>query len=206
MAYEKPSENPIVYTHKEFGAAFFDQALPNANERMFMICRAINYDFDNYNKNYRSPDVANKRRYMRNVFRFLDNPIRYIFWKIQPYLQSGKIRMLPFYWFTTFIGTWWIAGAELAENSKMIQIENVKQGFSEKEHKTEIFTYDRILTQNFNHSEGNATKGLASNLNVAPSPMYCRLDYHIRDQNFRKHFAHRERRGADLFTGKPLSK
>ena len=114
--------------------------------------------------------------------------------------------MLPFYWFTTFIGTWWIAGAELAENSKMIQIENVKQGFSEKEHKTEIFTYDRILTQNFNHSEGNATKGLASNLNVAPSPMYCRLDYHIRDQNFRKHFAHRERRGADLFTGKPLSK
>lgn len=205
MAYDKAPENPIVYTHKEFGAAYFDRSLPNAYERMFMICRSINYDFDNYNKNYSTPDVATKRRYWRNFFRFLDHPMRYFFWKSKPYFLSGKIRFFPMYWFVLYIGTWWQAGGHLASAAHQVANENVYSGKAQFEFTNETFTYDRTQAMHFHHSEGNASKGLMSNLSVPPSSVFCRLNYHVRDQNYRKYFAHRERRGADLFTGKPLN-
>jgi len=206
MAYDKAPENPIVYTHKEFGAAYFDRSLPNAYERMFMICRAINFDFDNYNKNYSSPDVASKRRYVRNFFRFADHPVRYIFWKILPYLKSGKLRFLPVYWFTIYMSGFWYAGESLAFSSRGNARENVYSGHALMEHGKETFNYERTSSLFFHHSEGNATKGLTSNISVPPSPMFCRINNYVRDQNLRKYFAHRERRGADLFTGQPLNK
>jgi hypothetical protein len=105
-----------------------------------------------------------------------------------------------------YIGGWWVSGSHLADVAKLGAREDVFQGHAKAEHGKETFTYERTLTQHFKHTEGNATKGLVSNLNVKPSPIFCRLNYHVRDQNYRKYFAHRERRGADLFTGKPLSK
>lgn len=205
MAYEKPSENPIVYTHKDFGAAFFDRSLPNAYERMFMICRAVNYDMTNYNKLYSTPDLANKRRYLKNFFRFVDHPLRYIVWKVLPYLKSGKIRTFPAFWFMCYIGGWWFAGSAFAKSAAREARERVYEGHDAIESPIEEFSYSRMSTLYFHESEGNAAKGLVSGKNYPPMASFCRLNYHIRDQNLRKYFAHRERRGADLFTGKPLA-
>ena len=205
MAYEKPSENPIVYTHKDFGAAYFERTLPNAYERMFMICRAINYDLGNYNKLYSNPDLASKRRYMRNLFRFLDHPISYVIWKSAPYVQSGKIRVLPLFWTLTYLGTWWISGKVFARSNFQEAVENVYEGHQFVEVANEEFGNSRMYTMYFHESEGNGAKGMISSKNYPPMPIFCRLNYHIRDQNLRKYYAHRERRGADLFTGKPLS-
>ena len=63
MAYDKPPQDPIVYTHQDFGAAYFDANLPNSYERMWMVARAINFDFHNYNKFYSNPDRASKKRF-----------------------------------------------------------------------------------------------------------------------------------------------
>ena len=206
MAYEKPSENPIVYTHKDFGAAFFEQNLPNAYERMYMVCRAINFDLGNYNKLYSTPDYPNKRRYVRNVFRLLDHPFAYLFWKTKPYFDSGKIRMFPFYWGLTLFMTWWVSGHTFARNAQARAVEDTYEGHANSENSIEVFDNSRMLGLFFHNSEGNSSKGLISNKCFPPLPFFCRLNYHIRDQNFRKYFAHRERRGVDLFTGKPLSK
>lgn len=205
MAYEKPSDNPIVYTHKDFGAAFFDRALPNSYERMFMICRAINYDLTNYNKLYSTPDLANRRRYMRNLFRLADHPVRYVFWKTLPYWQSGKLRMFPVFWFCCYIGGWWFAGSAFAKSAKRQAMEEVYEGHRSIETGIEEFSNSRMLSLYFHESEGNSAKGMLSAKSYPPMPFFCRLNYHIRDQNLRKYFAHRERRGADLFTGKPIS-
>ena len=205
MAYDRPPENPIVYTHKDFGSAFFDQNLPNSNERMFMICRAINYDLGNYNKLYSTPDYAQRRRYLKNAGRFLDNPIAYVLWKSGPYWLSGKLRVLPVWWALTYVSTWWFAGKTFAKAAKEVAIDKVYMGHQATEVSVEAFSYSRLLTLFFHESEGNASKGLISSKNYPPLPQFCRLNYHVRDQNLRKYFAHRERRGADPFTGKPIS-
>jgi len=72
MAYDKAPVDPVVYTHKEFGASFFEGNLPNSYERMWMVMRAINFDVDNVNRLYLNPDRALRKRYLRNVFRALD--------------------------------------------------------------------------------------------------------------------------------------
>jgi hypothetical protein len=203
MAYEKPSENPIVYTHKDFGAAFFDRALPNAYERMFMISRAINYDMTSFNKLYSTPDYGNRRRYLKNAFRFFDHPIRYVFWKMLPYWASGKLRMFPLYWAALYLPAWWISGSTFARIGRVQAAEDVYEGHKHIETSVEEFSNSRMLSLWFHESEGNAAKGMISSKNYPALNIFCRINYHVRDQNLRKYFAHRERRGADLFTGKP---
>jgi hypothetical protein len=206
MAYDKPTEDPIMYTHRDFGAANFDRSLPNAYERMFMICRAINFDLGNYNKLYSTPDYPSKRRYIKAVFRFLDNPISFLGSELRPYFLSGKIRMLPFYWFLTMGFTWWFVGRYMGRTAELIAIDQVYSGHKAIETPVENFSGSKLLSMLFHHTEGNAAKGMISSKNVLPSPLFCRLNYHIRDQNIRKYIAHRERRGADVFTGKPLNR
>ena len=48
MDQDKPPYNPIVHTHKDFGASFFVENVPNGYERMWMVARAINFDVENY--------------------------------------------------------------------------------------------------------------------------------------------------------------
>lgn len=205
MAYEKPTEDPIVYTHRDFGSAFFERNVPNATERMFMVCRAINFDLGNYNKLYSSPDVSQRRRYMKNVFRLLDHPTSYIFWKTLPYFQSGKLRFLPVYWGLMYSFAFWTAGKEFAKAAHLAAMEKTLEGHTMHEEVLEEFTNDRMSSMFFHETEGNAGKGLMSSKNYPPLAIFCRLNTHVRDQNLRKYFAHRERRGANLFTGKPLA-
>jgi hypothetical protein len=46
-------------------------------------------------------------------------------------------------------------------------------------------------------------KGLVSQKAAPPYKKFCKLNHYTRDQNYRKYLAYRERRGVDLFTGRP---
>lgn len=111
MASDKPPVDPDFYTHKEFGAAFFDVTLPNSYERMWMVMRAINFESDKYNRVYNVADKALKRRYLRNFFRLVDNPIGYVFWHSRPYFESGAIKLMPMFWAFSFFATFWYMGS-----------------------------------------------------------------------------------------------
>jgi len=80
----------------------------------------------------------------------------------------------------------------------------VYKGHADVEVPIEYFTFNKSLTFFFHDHEFMMDKGLISGKAAPPLPRYCKLNTYTRDQNLRKYFAHRERRGADLFTGKPL--
>ena len=71
MSVDKPPYDPVIYSGKDIGASGFQVGLPNSMERMWMVARAINFDFSNYNKLHSTPDRALKKRYLKNVFRLL---------------------------------------------------------------------------------------------------------------------------------------
>ena len=152
---------------------------------------------------YSNPDLAQKRRYMKNVFSFLDHPLSFIHWKLRPYYKSGRIRGLIAYWLFLYLGSWWIAGHALAVEAKYKAVYKVREGHELVESPVEVFSDTKLHGQRFTHSEGNAERGMISDKNLPPLHSLCRLNFHIRDQNIRKYIAHRERRGADVFTGKP---
>jgi hypothetical protein len=205
MAYDKPPSDPVILSHKDFGAAYFEANLPNSYERMWMVARAINFDFDNYNKLYSTPDIATKKRYVKNAFRFFDSPLNYIYWHSIRYFQNGTFRFLPIYWGICFGSAWWFMGSTQYKASVGIQLEKVFKGKARTETPVEHFTFNKNLTLFFHEHEFMMDKGLVSQKSVTPQAKYVRLNNFVRDQNFRKYFAHRERRGADPFTGKPLA-
>lgn len=205
MAHDKAPFDPVILQHKDFGAAYFETNLPNSYERMWMVARAINFDFDNYNKLYSTPDIATKKRYSKNFFRFLDSPVNYVYWHSIRHWMNGSFRFLPLYWGLCYGLTWWVSGAALYKSSAHAQLEKVYRGNVSTEAPVEHFTYNKNLTLFFHEHEFMMDKGLVSQKSVPPFAKFVRLNNFVRDQNFRKYFAHRERRGADLFTGKPLA-
>lgn len=205
MAYDRPPDDPVVYTHRDFGAAYFEAALPNSYERMWMVARAINFDLGNYNKYYSNPDIASKKRYLKNFFRFADGPINYLFWHTLPYWQSGRFKLMPLYWGLCFLGTWWIVGGNNSRGATEKALERTYSGHQQWEFATETFSFNKNLTFLFHEHEFNMDKGMISQKSAAPYPRFARLNNYVRDQNLRKYFAHRERRGVNLFSGKPSS-
>lgn len=203
MAQDKAPSDPLVYTHRDFGAAYFVVNLPNSYERMWMVARAINFDVENYNKIYNNPDRAMKKRYIRNFIRFLDQPLSYVYWHSLPYWRSGTIRFLPLYWAFCFIGTWWVMGSTLYQGAVDRSREAVRAGHKRYETPVEEKSWSHYNAMLFHEHEYSMDKGMVSQKGAPPYPKFCRLNYHVRDQNLRKYFAHRERRGVDPFTGKP---
>ena len=203
MAVDKAPENPYVYTHRDFGAAYFVRNLPNSYERMWMVARAINFDVENYNKIYNVPDRAMKKRYIRNFLRFVDQPLQYTYWHSLPYFRSGTIRFLPLYFAVCFVGTWWVTGSTLYQNAVDRARERVRDGHERYETPVEHRSFSHFQAMLFHEHEFSMDKGLISQKGVPPYPKFCRLNTYVRDQNYRKYFAHRERRGVDPFTGKP---
>ena len=170
MAYERPPQDPIVYTHQDFGAAYFDANLPNSYERMWMVARAINFDLGNYNKFYSNPDRASKKRYLKNFLRFADGPLNYMFWHTVRYWQNGTFRMLPFYWLICFGGTWWVNGGNRYRGASHTAMENTFSGHSQWEFPTETFSFNKNLTALFHDHEFMMDKGMTSQKAAPPYP------------------------------------
>ena len=137
MAQDKAPSEPLIYTHRDFGAAYFVTNLPNSYERMWMVARAINFDVENYNKIYNNPDRGMKKRYLRNFIRFVDQPLSYLYWHSLPYWRSGTIRFLPLYFSFCFIGTWWVMGSTLYQGSVDRAREEVRGGHKRYENPME---------------------------------------------------------------------
>mgnify|MGYP000005050883 CR=1 FL=1 len=203
MAHDRFPENPVVFTHKDFGAANFDANLPNSYERMWMVCRAINFDLDNYNKLYANPDVALKKRYSKNFLRFAESPLNYLYWHTLRYWQNGTFKLLPFYFSITVLATWWISGSNNYRGSVHTALERTYEGHQQYEFPIETFSFNKKLTLQFHEHEFMMDKGMISQKAAPPYPKFARINNYVRDQNLRKYFAHRERRDVDPFTGKP---
>jgi hypothetical protein len=203
MAHDKAPQDPVIYTHKDFGQSYFATNLPNSYERMWMVARAINFDIDGYNRSYNSADRAQKKRYSKNFLRLVDSPINYVYWHTLKYWQNGTFRFLPMFWLLSFGTAWWVSGGNNYRGSIHTAIENVARGHQQWEHPTEHFTYNKNLTLLFHEHEFMMDKGLVSQKAAPPYPKFVRLNFYARDQNLRKYFAHRERREVNPFTGKP---
>lgn len=203
MAYDKPPQDPIVFTHRDIGAAGFNVSLPNSYERMWMVGRAINFDMTNYNKLYSNPDKALKKRYMKNVMRLIDNPLSYIIWHSYPYLRSGKIKILPLYFFIMYGSAFLANGRQRHQGATLTAYEKMWAGHERFEYPVEVHSKNHNLAFNFHDHEFSANKGMVSQKAAPPFHKFVRLNNYVRDQNLRKYFAHRELRGVDPFTGKP---
>ena len=74
---------------------------PNLYERTEMSMRSIgkqyDWDLEKYRNAKKPADRGNKRRFFKNVFRFIKNPIGYSFWKSQRMVMSGRLGLVIFY-------------------------------------------------------------------------------------------------------------
>mmetsp|Transcript_30983 Transcript_30983/g.30639 ORF Transcript_30983/g.30639 Transcript_30983/m.30639 type:complete len:173 (+) Transcript_30983:114-632(+) len=170
---------------------------------MWMVGRAINFDFTNYNKFYSNPDKGTKNRYLKNFMRFVDSPINYVFWHTLPYWQTGKFKFLIAWWMVTYGGVFLISGRLRTQASAMDAGESTYQGHTQWEFPVETYSQSKMMTFYFHDHEYNGDKGKISQKAALPNQKFCRLNNYVRDQNFRKYFAHRERREVDPFTGAP---
>ena len=77
-----PAENPRQRVH---GYNYIYNNAPNKFERLEMIYRSIGKQFDweleKFRQSKKNIDRGNKRRFFKNVFRFIKNPGGYIYWK-----------------------------------------------------------------------------------------------------------------------------
>jgi hypothetical protein len=170
---------------------------------MWMVARAINFDVENYNRVYNTADRALKKRYSKNFIRLVDNPFAYMFWHSRPYMQSGAFKFLPFFWFITIGVTWWEMGKMNYRNSLFTAYEGVMSGHRQWEFPVEVFNHDKSNSLLMHEHEFMMDKGLVSQKAAPPYKKFCKLNHYTRDQNYRKYLAYRERRGVDLFTGRP---
>lgn len=181
MDSDKPPYDPVVHTHKDFGASFFVENVPNGYERMWMVARAINFDVENYNRAYNAPDRALKKRYSKNFIRFVDNPLAYTFWHARPYMESGAFKFLPFFWFCTIGLTWWNLGKRLYRSSAFESHERVFSGHQQWEAPTEQFTYNKNLSLYVHEHEFMMDKGLVSQKAAPPMTRFVKLNTFTRD-------------------------
>jgi hypothetical protein len=94
-------------------------------------------------------------------------------------------------------------GKQNARNSQFSAFERVMKGHQQWEFPVEVFSHNKNLGLLMHEHEFNMDKGLVSQKAAPPYKKFCKLNHYTRDQNYRKYLAYRERRGVDLFTGKP---
>lgn len=78
-------KNP-VYNYNNYGQHFLNQNDTNYKEQLEMsyrsMGRAHDWDIEKYRKGDKGSDKGNRRRFMKNVARFIKNPYGYTYWKL----------------------------------------------------------------------------------------------------------------------------
>jgi hypothetical protein len=73
---------PKARTH---GYNYIYYNVPNYRERLEMIYRSMgrqcDWEMEKFRVGKKFPDRGNKKRFVKNIFRFMKNPMGYIFWK-----------------------------------------------------------------------------------------------------------------------------
>lgn len=90
-----PVENPRQRVH---GYNYIYNIAPNRMERLEMIYRSIGKQFDweleRFRLSRKQIDRGNKRRIVKNFFRFIKHPVGYFFWKTYRLTESHAPRFM----------------------------------------------------------------------------------------------------------------
>lgn len=162
---------------------------PNKRERMEMIHRSLGKQYDwelgKFGGSKKSVDAGNKKRFFKNLWRFLKHPIGYTYWKTARYRQAkGRLQA------TTF---------GIAAIMTVIYYKKLSMANAKKNH------FIQVSGQNVQGSgltpQGFEDQKLARQLNTIHSFLYYDIPGNkivvnpCKNQNFRKYFELRKRYG-----------
>lgn len=82
----RPNSNADALTEsRTHGQHYLYLASPNTKERIEMSYRSLgrqfDWDMEKFRNGPKAADKGNKRRFMKNVARFVKNPVGYVYWK-----------------------------------------------------------------------------------------------------------------------------
>mmetsp|Transcript_9615 Transcript_9615/g.10828 ORF Transcript_9615/g.10828 Transcript_9615/m.10828 type:complete len:209 (+) Transcript_9615:55-681(+) len=170
--------------------------VPNRLERIEMIHRSIgkqtDWELEKFRASKKYPDRGNKKRFIKNVFRFFKHPIGYLFWKTYQF-RSARQRALAH-----TLG--------MAAICSLIYLKKVSLAQARKNY------YIQVNGQNVQGAGltkfGWEDESLGRQPNTIHSWLYYDLSGHkivsnpARVQNYRKYFEMRKKHGI---TNKPES-
>ena len=88
----KPAPGKPVNGPNSFGQFYLDPAAPNFKEQLEMSYRSLgktyDWELEKYRMASKSADFGNRRRFFKNLARFVKNPIGYTYWKSYRYAQG----------------------------------------------------------------------------------------------------------------------
>ena len=132
----RPAPIEQAFRYKTHGHIFTYDHAPNTVERMEMIYRSMGKTYDWELEKFRLArkpnDKGNKRRFFRNVFRFVKHPLAYISWASARWYQGWRARSLP-----TIVVLAFLAGF-----------------FEWRSHTSRILSYDEFLLRSGKNIEG----------------------------------------------------
>ena len=104
--------NDMTLASRTHGQHYIYNYAPNDKERMEMAMRSLgrqyDWDMEKFRNDKKPADRGNKRRFIKNFFRFMKNPIGYSTWKLQRLATNGRkgttffFAMFPVF----FLGIW----------------------------------------------------------------------------------------------------
>eukprot|EP00357_Protocruzia_adherens_P019823 CAMPEP_0115003836 /NCGR_PEP_ID=MMETSP0216-20121206/18852_1 /TAXON_ID=223996 /ORGANISM="Protocruzia adherens, Strain Boccale" /LENGTH=211 /DNA_ID=CAMNT_0002369725 /DNA_START=30 /DNA_END=665 /DNA_ORIENTATION=- len=184
-----PGDPNTRLRYKTHGIHYFMPGVSNQFERAVAIHRAIgkdnNGDISKWMQSKKGVDRGEAWRVMKNLSRFVKNPLGYLYWKTTGLFDSGRIRihhlMLLFIFYMNYDI---IAQTKLAPNyyiNKMYARIGLKN----------LPTQDPVRE----YSRGSDTQGL---IVMETAEEKCsnniHLNYQCRDQNYRKYLAMRAKK------------
>ena len=159
---------------------------PNFNERIEMSMRSLgrqyNWEMEKYRNDKKPADRGNKRRFIKNLFRFFKNPYGFIHWKTKRWYTGGRV-LLTFFYISfpiLFYQGWKRANQEQKETQFFVKLGDKING----PRGLRVGNYDQIYPFKYNFATNLGLTRLESTHYVA-NPTY-RMNYRKHRETLRR--------------------